>query len=92
MDPQTVRDALTRMKAGEATADVLGTIVSAAEAFATLEPEYVFRSPQAGLYYVTQNDMLAETLEAARPEERVLVRLAPPYPDWPETNERESNA
>lgn len=82
MEPKDVRDALDRMKAGDASAEVFSTIVSAAEAFATLEPEFVFRSPQTGLYYATRNDMLAETMIAAKPNERMLLRLAPPYPEW----------
>lgn len=82
MEPQDVRAALDRMKTGDASAEVLGVIVEAAEEFATLEPEFVFKSPQTGLYYATRNDMLAETMSAAKPKERMLVRLAPPYPTW----------
>lgn len=46
-------------------------------------PEYLFQSPQPGLWYVTQNILLAETLQAAHRGE-MLMRLASPLPD---TNE-----
>ncbi len=83
MEPQDVRDALTRMYDGNASNKVFEAVIAGAEAFAALVPEYVFRSPQTGLVYATQNDMLAETLQAARPNERMLIRLAPPLPEWP---------
>lgn len=45
--------------------------------------EYLFQSPQPGLWYVTQNILLAETLGAADRGE-MMTRLASPLPD---TNE-----
>jgi hypothetical protein len=84
MEPKDVAAALERMRARDVSTDVFETIVAGAEAFAALVPEFVFRSPQTGLVYATQNDMLAETLMAAKPDDLVLERLAPPLPEWPE--------
>lgn len=81
--PEDVRAALDRMEAGEASEEVLSVIVDGAYAFAALVEEYVFRSPITGAVYATQNDMLAETMQAGRPSEHMLVRLAPPLPEWP---------
>jgi hypothetical protein len=78
--PEIVRVALERMRAGDVSDEVFAVIVSAAEAFAALETEYLLPSPQTGLYYATQNQMLVETMLAARPEARLVVRLAPPLP------------
>jgi hypothetical protein len=72
------------MRSGEATADVLEVIVAGAEGFAALVHEYVFKSPVTGAVFATQNDMLAETMQAARPDEQMLLRLAPPLPKWPD--------
>ena len=83
MSPEDVREALDRMKAGDASAEVFETLVSAAEAFASMVPEYVFRSQVTGAVYATQNGMLAETMHAGRPAARMLMRYAPPLPDWP---------
>ncbi len=80
LEPSKVREALDRMQSGDASAEVLSTLVDAATAFAALEPEFMFVSPQTGLYYVTRNDMLAETMHAAKPDVPMVVRLAPPYP------------
>lgn len=81
--PEEVRAALDRMDAGEASEEVLQLIVDGATAFASLVDEYVFRTPLTGGVFATQNDMLAETMQAAKPSERMLVRLAPPLPEWP---------
>lgn len=92
LQPGEVQQALERMRAGEASAEVLEALVAGAEGFAALVHEYVFQSPQAGLIYATQNDMLAETMQAARPNERMLLRLAPPLPEWPESPGLEDRA
>lgn len=83
LQPGEVQDALARMRAGDASMEVLEVIVAGAEAFAALVHEYVFRAPVSGAVFATQNDMLAETMQAARPDERMLLRLAPPLPEWP---------
>ena len=83
LQPGEVQNALDRMRRGEATAEVLETIVGGATAFAALVHEYVFRSPITGVVFATQNDMAAETMQAGRPAGRMLVRLAPPLPEWP---------
>ncbi|MDQ0726786.1 hypothetical protein [Microbacterium sp. W4I20] len=84
--------ALDRMEIGEASSEVLGMIVLGATAFAALVPEYVFKSPIAAVVFATQNEMAAETMQAGRPSERMLLRLAPPLPAWPavEQNDTES--
>ncbi len=41
--------------------------------------EYGFESPQAGLYYVTTNEMLVEVMHAARPEARLMRRPVTPW-------------
>lgn len=43
------------------------------------EWEYGFESPQTGLYYVTTNEMLAETMHSARPDIPLLRRRATPW-------------
>lgn len=83
LQPGEVQAALDRMRAGEASAEVLETIVDGATAFAALVHEYVFRSPITGVVFATQNDMAAEAMQAGRPDERMLLRLAPPLPKWP---------
>lgn len=83
LQPGEVQVALDRMRAGEASADVFDVIVAGAEAFAALVHEYVFKSPVTGAVFATQNDMLAETMQAGRPDETMLIRLAPPLPRWP---------
>jgi hypothetical protein len=80
--PEMVRTALQQMRSGRVSDEVFETVVSGAEAFAALETEYLLRSPQTGLYYATHNELLVETMLAARPDARLLVRLAPPYPEW----------
>lgn len=41
-----------------------------------------------GAVFATQNDMLAQTMQAARPNEQMLLRLAPPLPTtWPDSTE-----
>lgn len=84
LQPGEVQAALERMRAGEASPEVLGAIVAGAEGFAALVHEYVFKSPVTGAVFATQNDMLAETMQAARPNETMLLRLAPPLPAWPD--------
>lgn len=91
LQPGEVQDALDRMRNGEASAEVLETIVAGAEAFSALVHEYVFRSPVTGAVFATQNDMLAETMQVARPHERMLIRLAPPLPEWPANLENRSH-
>lgn len=86
LQPGEVQQALNRMRAGEASAEVLEMIVAGAEGFAALVHEFVFRSPVPGAVFATQNDMLADTMQAAKPNEQMLVRLAPPLPAWPITN------
>ena len=81
MQPGEVQEALRRMEAGESSAEVLGVIVEAARAFAALVPEWAFRSPITGVVFATQNDMTAEVMQAGRPDEATLLRLAPPFPD-----------
>lgn len=81
MQPGVAQEALRRMEAGEASAEVLSTIVDAAHAFAALVPEYVFNAPIPGAVYATQNDMLAETMQAGKPDEPMMIRLAPPLPE-----------
>lgn len=83
LQPGEVEVALGRMRGGEASAEVLEMIVAGAEAFASLVPEYVFQAPITGAVFATQNDMLAETMQAGRPDQRMLLRLAPPLPNWP---------
>jgi hypothetical protein len=87
LQPGEVQAALDRMKSGEASAEVLEVIVAGAEGFAALVYEYVFRAPIPGAVFATQNDMLAETMQAGRPNERMLLRLAPPLPEWPEPSD-----
>lgn len=77
---EEAREALERMKQGDASPEVFQALVDAAELVATLEVEYMFVSPQTGLYYVTRNQMLVETMLAARPDATLYSRLAPPYP------------
>lgn len=89
LQPGKVQQALERMRAGDASAEVLEVLVAGAEGFAALVHEYVFRSPVTGAVFATQNDMLAETMQAARPNERMLLRLAPPLPEWPEPTDQE---
>lgn len=89
LEPQAVAAALERMKAGDVDAAVFAVIVAAAEAFATLQREWVFASPQAGMVYATQNVLLAETLVAARPGAMVVERLAPPLLD-PQSTDQET--
>lgn len=83
LQPAEVQEALARMRAGEASAEVLEVIVAGADGFAALVHEYVFRSPQTGVVFATQNDMMAEAMQAGRPQEQMLLRLAPPLPEWP---------
>lgn len=80
LEPEQVRGALDRMRTGEASEEVFSILVDAATAFAALEPEFVTPSPQTGLYYVTRNDMLVETMRVAKPDSQWIIRLAPPYP------------
>lgn len=68
------------MESGDASADVFETVVEGARAFATLEPEWLLVSPQAGLFYVSRNDMLIDTMREAKPDTVTVIRLAPPYP------------
>lgn len=89
LQPGEVQAALERMQAGEASAEVLEIIVAGAEAFAALTHEYVFRSPMTDVVFATQNDMMAETMQAGRPNEQMLLRLAPPLPEWPVAIENE---
>ena len=77
---EEAREALERMKQGDASPEVFQALVEAAELVATLEVEYLFKSPITGMFYATQNDMLVETMLAARPEETVYTRLVPPHP------------
>jgi hypothetical protein len=86
LQPGEVSEALDRMRAGEASAEVLEVIVAGAEGFAALVHEYVFRSPHTAVVFATQNDMMAETMQAGRPDERMLLRLAPPLPTWEESS------
>lgn len=86
LQPGEVQEALDRMRSGEASSEVLETIVAGSEGFAALTHEYVFKSPVTGAVFATQNDMLAETMQAAKPNERMLLRLAPPLPEWPATD------
>lgn len=83
LQPGEVQEALERMRSGEASAEVLEVIVAGAEGFAALVHEYIFKSPVPGAVFATQNDMLAETMQAAKPNEQMLLRLAPPLPEWP---------
>lgn len=46
---------------------------------AHLSPEWGFESPQPGLYYVSSNDMLIETMHSARPSARLLTREVGPW-------------
>ena len=82
LQPGEVQEALERMRSGEASAEVLEVIVAGAEGFAALVHEYIFKSPVPGAVFATQNDMLAETMQAAKPNEQMLLRLAPPLPEW----------
>lgn len=85
LQPGEVKVALERMRSGDASAEVFEVLVAAAEGFAALTHEFVFASTIPGAVFATQNDLLAETMQAARPDERMLVRLAPPLPAWPGT-------
>lgn len=49
------------------------------ENYGATTQEWAFEAPQPGLYYVTRNPMLIETMHAARPEAELLTRFAP---DW----------
>jgi hypothetical protein len=80
MSPEDVAAALVRMESGDASAEVFETIVEGARAFASLTPEWLLVSPQTGLYYVSRNEMLIDTMRAAKPDTLALHRLAPPYP------------
>lgn len=44
---------------------------------------WAFESPQPGLYYVTANDMLIETMHRARPSARLLTAEATPWREVP---------
>jgi hypothetical protein len=77
--PTEVQAALDRMNGGEASADVLATIVSAAEAYASMPAEWGFDSPHQGMFFTSRNDMLIETMHQADISRRVLRRYAP---DW----------
>jgi len=61
--------------------DLSAMLKEAASLIESLKPEFLFVSPQPGLYYVTRNGMLAEVMHAAQPDVPMLVRLAPPYPE-----------
>lgn len=87
LQPGEVQVALDRMRQGDASAEVFETIVNAATAFAALVPEFAFQSPITGVIFATQNDMAAEVMQAGRPNERMLTRLAPPIPEWPVTEQ-----
>ena len=89
LQPGEVQTALDRMSQGDASAEVFELIVQGATAFAALVPEFAFRSPITGVIFATQNDMAAETMQAGRPSERMLIRLAPPMPEWPSGENRE---
>jgi hypothetical protein len=92
LQPGEVQVALDRMKAGDGSPEVFEVIVSAAEAFAALVPEYVFRAPFPRAAFAVQNDMMAETMQRARPTEKMLLRLAPPLPDWDENGDSEAHS
>lgn len=91
LQPGEVQEALERMRSGEASAEVLEVIVAGAEGFAALVHEYIFKSPVPGAVFATQNDMLAETMQAAKPNEQMLLRLAPPLPEWPNHEDGSTN-
>ena len=40
------------------------------------QQEWAFESPQPGLWYVSRNPLLIETMHAARPEAQLLTRIA----------------
>jgi hypothetical protein len=77
--PTEVQSALDRMNGGDASADVLATLVSAAETYASMPAEWGFDSPQEGLFFTSRNDMLIETMHQGDMSRRVLRRYAP---DW----------
>jgi len=74
-----VRDAVDRMDQGEASLEVMSVLVRAARAYAAMTPEYGFVAPQPGLVYASRNELLIETMHAARPVEQLFTRLSPPW-------------
>lgn len=81
VSPVLVRHALDRMRSGDGSEEVFSILVEAAEEYSCMREEWGIESPipVAGLVYVTQNDMLIETMSLARPEAHVLYRLAPSW-------------
>ncbi|UAJ79983.1 hypothetical protein IT072_02580 [Leifsonia sp. ZF2019] len=79
IDPKDVREALERMKGGDASTEVFAAVVAAAEAYADMQLEWGLASPQATLYYASRNDMLIETMHAGRQQIDLLARVAG---DW----------
>jgi hypothetical protein len=68
IDPEDVKAALARAKIGDTEPEVLAVLLAAAEAYSAMTLEWGLQSPQASLFYVSRNDMLIETMHAARPE------------------------
>ena len=79
--PSVVQEALDNMDQGDASAEVLTILVTAARSYAQMAVEYGFESPMPGLSYSTRNEMLIETMKAGKPGAPILYRVAP---DWKE--------
>jgi hypothetical protein len=92
LDPKAVQEAVDRMNGGEASEEVLGVLIKAAEAYARMTPEWGFVAPieAAGMHYVTRNQMLAETMQAGRPEAHALFRVAPDWIDTADTGKEQA--
>jgi hypothetical protein len=58
--------------------EVIDAVIQAMPAQPT-EVEWGFQSPIPGLWYVTQNDMLIETMQAGRPEAVVYKHRTTPW-------------